>query len=378
MLLFAALLLLAALAHATDPSVVAICHIASGPQHIQTQFRAIPELPFHALHGDCLGRCPCTSCDIIQDPLWTPCPNATDPSCVLAPCVRTTPPLLYFNCTGLPCDECQSSGNCGFCFQDGHGARGACLDLAELANATCARTGTTPDLCEVALMQNSIYPRAECRRAGAPERTYWGYTSLFDEPQTIPFNTSLNRLSVAADAPDVFLPGSTSWMFTTEGPAEWTLLDNFAQSGPHVRECADCGLFDTCAACQSSAGCAWQGGACAESDVVPSACPATDACGFWDDCQLCAIAPGCAWCTNTSTCVDVGDVCGGAVAGASDPFACQNASSVFVSDETRLLFAEEICRVEQAPDFEFALLVGFYVFGVFLTPVYFVLSVLLV
>jgi hypothetical protein len=297
---------------------------------------------------------------------------------VLAPCVRVTPPLLYFNCTGVPCDACQSSGNCGFCFQDGFGARGECVELSALANATCARTGASPDLCAVALMQNSIYPRAECRRPGSPERTYWGYTSLFDEPQTIPFNSSLNQLSVAADAPDVFAPGSTSWMFTTDGPAEWTLLGNFAQSGSHVRECDACDQFDTCASCQTSAGCAWQGGACVESDVVPDACPPVEACGFWSDCQLCSIAPGCGWCSNTSTCVDVGSVCGAAVAARSDLFACQNASSVFISDATRLKLSKDICRVEQAPDFEFALIVALYIFAVFLPVTSLALSVLLV
>ena len=378
MLVYAALLLLAALAHATDPSVVAICHIASGTQHIQTQYRAIPELPFHALHGDCLGPCPCTGCDIAQDPLWAPCPNATDPTCVLAPCVRVSPPLLYFNCTGVPCDECQSSGNCAFCFQDEYGARGACVDLSAISNATCARTGPTPDLCSVLQMQNTIFPRAECRRPGAPERTYWGYTSLFDEPQTIPFNSSLNRLSVAADAPDVFQPGAANWMFTTEGPAEWTLLGNFAQTGAHVRECDACDLFDTCSACQDSAGCAWQGGACVESDVVPAVCPAAGACAFWDDCQLCSLAPDCGWCANTSTCVEVGDLCGGVAAARSDALTCPNATSIFVSDETRQKLADEICRVEREPDFEFALLVVGYIVLAFLPITGLALGALLV
>lgn len=357
-------MLAAGLAAATDSSVVPVCHISFG----ETQFRALTELPFHALHGDCLGRCPCTNCDIAPDPGWTPCANATNPGCVLAPCVRTSPPLLYLNCSQLACEECQSSGNCAFCFDEPYGARGFCTNLTDIGAATCARTGATPDLCLVAFPEDRIVPRADCFRTYAPtpasRLVYWGYTSTFAETQTVPFNSTLNAINVPVPVDGVFAPGDGGWFFETlvgaNETVEWTLLDFFATSTGLARECPSCAGADTCTTCQARTGCGWDGAACVDAvrdaDIpgylVAEACPAADACAARLDCQECAVA-GCAWCDTTERCVETTDTCAEST---RDPFQCADGERVFVSDDTRAGLEAALCRAAldvNRPDLEY-------------------------
>jgi hypothetical protein len=371
MQLWAPLLLIllgAGLAAASDATVVSVCHISSGA----TQFRALSELPFHALHGDCLGRCPCTNCDVAPDPLWAPCANATNPTCVLAPCVRTLPPLLYLNCSQLACEECQSSGNCAFCFADAYGARGTCTNLTDIGSATCARTGATADLCRVAFPEDRIVPRAECFRPHVLDASarvvYWGYTSFFAETQTVPFNSSLNQISAPVLPDGVFAPGDGGWFFETlvgaNETVEWTLLDTFATSAGLARECPACAGADDCTECQARTGCGWDGAACVSAVrdaavpgyLVAGECPAAAECAARTDCQACAVG-GCAWCVSTSRCVDANATCADST---RDPFQCAGGERVFVSDATRGLLERVLCRAAldvRRPDMEYLFLV---------------------
>lgn len=363
----------AALAVAEDSSVVAVCHISLSPASLQTQFRAITELPFHAVHGDCLGRCPCGNCDVAPDPLWTPCANATNPACVLAPCIRTSPPLLYLNCSMLACDECQSSGNCAFCFDKPYGSSGSCTNLTDIANATCARTASTPDQCLVKYLEDHIVPRAECFRTYAPDPTarlvFWGYTSLFAETQTLPFNSSLNTIDAPVAAAGVFAPGDGGWFFETVVPAnttvKWTILDSFATSDDAVRECPTCAGADSCNVCQSRPGCGWDGAECVEmvrdasigGYPVVEACPSADECEARTDCQSCGIVQGCAWCEDTGRCVDVAANC---TVATRDPFQCDDGERIFISNGTLSAFRSALCRGAldvNRPDMEYVFLV---------------------
>lgn len=361
-------MLAAGLAAAADSSVVSVCHISTE----QTQFRAIEELPFHALHGDCLGRCPCTSCDIEPDPLWSPCANATNPGCVLAPCVQTSPPPLSFNCSQLACEPCLITGNCAFCFDAPYGAAGTCVNLTDIGNATCARAGSTPDLCLVLFPEGRIVPRADCFRTYAPDPTsrlvYWSYTSSFAETQTVPFNSSLNLINVPVTAEGSFAPGDGGWFFETLVGANetvgWTLLDSYATSDGLERECPSCADADTCGGCQARTGCGWDGAACVPAVrdaaipgyLVREECPAADACAAQTACQGCAIA-GCAWCESTGRCVETNSTCAEST---RDPFQCADGERVFVSDDTRSALEDALCRAAldvTRPDFYYLAIV---------------------
>lgn len=361
------LLLGAGLAAASDATVVAVCHISSSSP--ETQFRALSELPFHAAHGDCLGRCPCTNCGVEPDPLWTPCANATNPGCVLAPCVRTAPPPLSLNCSQLSCEECQSSGNCAFCFDSAYGAGGSCTNLTDIGAASCARTGATADLCLVSFPEDRIVPRAECFRPHVLDSSarvvYWGYTSFFAETQTVPFNSSLNEINAPVPVDGVFAPGDGGWFFETlvgaNETVEWTLLDSHATSAGLGRECPACAGADDCTECQARVGCGWDGAECVNAVrdaaipgyLVASECPPATACAARTDCQSCAVSGACAWCVSTDRCVDANATCADST---RDPFQCAGGERVFVSDTTRGLLERVLCRAAldvRRPDMEY-------------------------
>lgn len=362
-----------ALAAADDSSVVAVCHISPSSNNPQTQFRALTELPFHFAHGDCLGRCPCSNCGVAPDPLWTPCANATNPTCVLAPCIVTAPPPPSSNCSLLSCEACQATSDCAFCFEQAFGPKGACLNATEIGMASCARTGPTADLCFVGRPTDRIVPRAECFRLYALDTTarlvVWGYTSSFAETQTVPFNSSLNMINAPVAAQGVFAPGDGGWFFETVVPENtsvgWTLLDNFATSDGLVRECPVCAGADTCDRCQSRAGCGWDGAECVEmvrdasiaGYPVLQACPAADDCAARTDCQSCGIVEGCTWCSDTDRCVEETANC---TESNRDPFQCDDGARIFVSNETLRGFRGALCRGAldiNRPDLEYLWLV---------------------